>query len=79
MAPKVIRDSQAILLNLAGLYGGLAGGRHHAEGQAGRMHAVAVLCRQLSRITSLVCGTAIEKFAADLTNSGSAGQGARRG
>jgi glutathione S-transferase len=61
---QVIRDSQAILVYLAGLYGGLAWWPAHAEGQAEIMQWLSFAANEVDH--SLCAARLVEKFGADL-------------
>ncbi|MEH6499239.1 MAG: glutathione S-transferase [Pseudoalteromonas distincta] len=64
---QVIRDSQAILVYLAGLYGGLAWWPAHAEGQAEIMQWLSFAANEVDH--SLCAARLVEKFGADLDQS----------
>jgi glutathione S-transferase len=64
---RVVRDSQAILVYLAGAYGGLAWWPAHAEGQAEIMQWLSFAANEVDH--SLCAARLVEKFGADLDQS----------
>lgn len=61
---QIVRDSQAILVYLAGLYGGLAWWPAHTEGQAEIMQWLSFAANEVDH--SLCAARLVEKFGADL-------------
>lgn len=64
---QVLRDSQAILVYLAGVYGGLAWWPAHAQGQAEIMQWLSFAANEIDH--SLCAARLVQKFGAELDHS----------